>query len=261
MTSHNQVPTPIEKLINNLAQSIHGSLTSASATEFIALAVDAYNRPAGDRDTLGDNFARANGMTGARFSQPSAARGRRFARGGIINEIVPADNPPEQLGGQVSHAWSCRCDLNPVGNREPAEEARPHTPPLHDPATGRTTITVQRFCNRCGRHLGDATEKELDACVNGTPLPDVHDECECASSPIASAPSGIGASVTIPKPYMLHLGPHDTVALAYRRAAEDLERGNDIGGSNRRDSIARVLHDIADVLFTAAVRDKPKDSE
>lgn len=114
MTSHNQVPTPIEKLINNLAQSIHGSLTSASATEFIALAVDAYNghscdrSASGDRVALGDNFVRAEGMTGARFSQPSAARGRRFSRGGIINEIVPADNPPEQLGGQVPYAHISR---------------------------------------------------------------------------------------------------------------------------------------------------------
>ncbi|GAB7515150.1 hypothetical protein [Rhodococcus sp. no. 34] len=70
-----------------------------------------------------------------------------------------------------------------------------------------------------------------------------------ASSPVGSAPTETGTTVTIPKPYMLYLGPNDTVALTYRKAAEDLERGYDIGGSNRRDSIARVLHDIADALF------------
>jgi len=59
---------------------------------------------------------------------------------------------------------------------------RTHTPPHHNPVTGTTRINVQRACNRCGRNLGDATEKELDACVNGAPLPDVHDECGCDAS-------------------------------------------------------------------------------
>ena len=69
---------------------------------------------------------------------------------------------------------------------------RTHTPPQHNPVTGTTRITVQRACNRCGRDLGDATEKELDACVNGAPLPDVHDECGCASSPVGPAPTETG---------------------------------------------------------------------
>lgn len=69
---------------------------------------------------------------------------------------------------------------------------RTHTPPHHNPVTGKTRITVQRACNRCGRDLGDATEKELAACVNGTPLPDVHDECRCDSSPVVPAHTETG---------------------------------------------------------------------
>ncbi|QXC40900.1 hypothetical protein [Rhodococcus qingshengii] len=71
----------------------------------------------------------------------------------------------------------------------PAEKPRTHTPPQRNPVTGKTRITVQRACNRCGRNLGDATEKELDASVNGTPLPDVHDECGCDVSPAVPAPN------------------------------------------------------------------------
>ncbi len=80
-----------------------------------------------------------------------------------------------------------------------AEAVRTHTPAQHNPETGRTTITVQRSCNRCGRNLGDATEKELDACVSGAPLPDVHDECGCASSPVVPAPAE-DDSACIPAP-------------------------------------------------------------
>ncbi|WP_209447593.1 hypothetical protein [Rhodococcus qingshengii] len=74
----------------------------------------------------------------------------------------------------------------------PAEKPRTHTPPQHNPVTGTTRFTVQRACNRCGRDLGDATEKELDACVNGTPLPDAHDECGCDAPPVVPAPNETG---------------------------------------------------------------------
>lgn len=76
-------------------------------------------------------------------------------------------------------------------------DSRTHTPPHHNPVTGTTRITVQRACNRCGRNLGDATEKELDACVNGTPLPDVHDECGCDASPVVTAPAETGPWQTV----------------------------------------------------------------
>ena len=76
-----------------------------------------------------------------------------------------------------THVWGY-----PPTPTSPAKEPRPHTRPRRDPETSTTTITVQRACNRCGRGLGDATEKELDACVNGRPLPDVHGECGCTSS-------------------------------------------------------------------------------
>lgn len=77
----------------------------------------------------------------------------------------------------------------PAEEETKAETVRTHTPAHHNPETGRTSITVQRSCNRCGRNLGDATEKELDACVSGAPLPDVHEECGCASSSVVPAPT------------------------------------------------------------------------
>ncbi len=50
---------------------------------------------------------------------------------------------------------------------------------------GRQIITVQRSCERCGRDVGDATEAELDAAVNGEPLPSVADECGCLIASLA----------------------------------------------------------------------------
>lgn len=55
---------------------------------------------------------------------------------------------------------------------------RPWTPRMPS-SGGGTTVTVKRACNRCGRRLGDATDAELEAAVNGSRLPDVHQECGC----------------------------------------------------------------------------------
>lgn len=56
---------------------------------------------------------------------------------------------------------------------------RTSTPPRANP-DGSTTVKVQRACNNCNRSLGDATEEELDAAMNGERLPDVSIECGCA---------------------------------------------------------------------------------
>lgn len=45
---------------------------------------------------------------------------------------------------------------------------------------GSTTVTVKRACNGCHRLIGDATTEELEAGMNGRPLPDVTVECGCA---------------------------------------------------------------------------------
>jgi len=60
---------------------------------------------------------------------------------------------------------------------------RTSTPPVR--SEGRTHITVKRCCERCNRELGDATEAELDAAVNGEPLPSVADECGCLIASLA----------------------------------------------------------------------------
>lgn len=57
---------------------------------------------------------------------------------------------------------------------------RTHTPPrVTTKPDGRTTTThtVQRACNGCHRTIGDVTDEEMDAAMNGLPLPDVRDEC------------------------------------------------------------------------------------
>ncbi|MFC8361099.1 hypothetical protein ACFUIY_14650 [Streptomyces griseorubiginosus] len=53
---------------------------------------------------------------------------------------------------------------------------RPSTPDRRH-ADGSTTITMKRACNGCGTRLGDATDEELVAGMNGRPLPDVRREC------------------------------------------------------------------------------------
>lgn len=52
---------------------------------------------------------------------------------------------------------------------------RPNTPPRR--AAGKTICTTKRACNGCKADLGDATNEELEAVVNGLELPDVRGEC------------------------------------------------------------------------------------
>lgn len=56
---------------------------------------------------------------------------------------------------------------------------RTNTPDRRNP-DGSTTRTVKRACNGCHRLIGDVTEKEIEAGINGEPLPDVTVECGCA---------------------------------------------------------------------------------
>lgn len=57
---------------------------------------------------------------------------------------------------------------------------RAFTPPQKT-ATG-TRITVHRYCDSCGRDVGDASQEELEAAVAGVPLPDISRECGCAKA-------------------------------------------------------------------------------
>lgn len=63
---------------------------------------------------------------------------------------------------------------------------RPSTPPRVEGTT--TTITVKRCCSSCGRELGDATDAELDAAIEGRPLPDVTAECGCRVTALVPVP-------------------------------------------------------------------------
>ncbi|GHC38541.1 hypothetical protein GCM10010348_77380 [Streptomyces anthocyanicus] len=54
--------------------------------------------------------------------------------------------------------------------------ARPNTPDRINP-DGPKTIKMKRACNGCGSLLGDVTEQEMAAGINGRPLPDVRREC------------------------------------------------------------------------------------
>jgi hypothetical protein len=54
--------------------------------------------------------------------------------------------------------------------------SRPNTPDRINP-NGSKAITTKRACNGCGGLLGDITDKEWQAAVNGRPLPDVRQEC------------------------------------------------------------------------------------
>lgn len=58
--------------------------------------------------------------------------------------------------------------------------ARTATPPqtvVRDDGSTATRIRVQRNCNGCEESLGDATDEELLAAVEGRELPDVRGEC------------------------------------------------------------------------------------
>lgn len=50
------------------------------------------------------------------------------------------------------------------------------TPDRHLSSGGKR-IRIKRACNGCGHLLGDATDEEIEATVNGRALPDVRSEC------------------------------------------------------------------------------------
>lgn len=60
---------------------------------------------------------------------------------------------------------------------------RPLTPPTTGPG-GRIVVTVQRICNGCGAHIGDATPAEAAAAERGGELPDIAADCPaCTPDP------------------------------------------------------------------------------
>lgn len=62
------------------------------------------------------------------------------------------------------------------------QAGRPRTPDrrvLNEEGVWVTRVKVQRACNGCGRKLGDVREAEIQAAVEGLPLPDVREECGC----------------------------------------------------------------------------------
>lgn len=63
---------------------------------------------------------------------------------------------------------------------------RTNTPDRTNP-DGSTTIKMKRACNGCGERLGDITDEEMTAAINGRPLPDVRRECPNCG-PTAPAP-------------------------------------------------------------------------
>lgn len=71
--------------------------------------------------------------------------------------------------------------------------ARPNTPDRINP-DGSKTIKMKRACNGCGELLGDVTEQEMAAGINGRPLPDVRRECPTCA-PTAPAPKCLPTTV------------------------------------------------------------------
>jgi hypothetical protein len=57
-----------------------------------------------------------------------------------------------------------------------SNNTRAHTPDQTND-DGSTTIKLKRACNGCGQHLGDITDQEMTAAIEGQPLPDVRREC------------------------------------------------------------------------------------
>lgn len=73
-----------------------------------------------------------------------------------------------------------------------ARGPRPNTPDRVNP-DGSRTVTMKRACNGCGNSIGDVTDAEIEAGVNGEPLPDVRGECpDCSGAvqPSAEEPAG-----------------------------------------------------------------------
>lgn len=59
--------------------------------------------------------------------------------------------------------------------------------PTEYPAPGRRIIHVQRACNGCGQLVGDVTDQEINAGMDGLPLPDVRSECDWCATQAALA--------------------------------------------------------------------------
>lgn len=53
---------------------------------------------------------------------------------------------------------------------------RPNTPD-RKLTSGGTEIRLKRACNGCAQLIGDATEAEIEAVIDGYGLPDVRHEC------------------------------------------------------------------------------------
>ena len=70
---------------------------------------------------------------------------------------------------------------------------RPDTPDRINP-DGSKTIKMKRACNGCGTLLGDVTEQEMAAGINGRPLPDVRRECRTCA-PTAPDPKCLPTTV------------------------------------------------------------------
>ncbi|MCM8555672.1 hypothetical protein [Streptomyces sp. STCH 565 A] len=73
--------------------------------------------------------------------------------------------------------------------------ARPNTPDRINP-DGSKTIKMKRACNGCGTLLGDVTEQEMAAGINGRPLPDVRRECPTCA-PTAPDPKCLPTTVLV----------------------------------------------------------------
>ncbi|MDV7194768.1 hypothetical protein [Mycolicibacterium fortuitum] len=57
---------------------------------------------------------------------------------------------------------------------------RTNTPPqtiTRPDGSTSTRITTKRVCNGCSREVGDVTIEEINAVLDGLPLPDVRHEC------------------------------------------------------------------------------------
>lgn len=69
--------------------------------------------------------------------------------------------------------------------REILEATCPFTVTTLSP-TGTRRIHTKRCCNGCARVLGDVTDTEMAAAIEGLPLPDVRDECGCLAKAVQS---------------------------------------------------------------------------
>jgi hypothetical protein len=62
---------------------------------------------------------------------------------------------------------------------------RPYTPNEH--RNGRCVLHVKRACNGCGELIGDVTDQEIEAAIDGLPLTDVRHECPWCATKTALA--------------------------------------------------------------------------